>query len=97
VSDVYGLYGRPNVPPHGENATRYCSPRVDALVAQFEHSYDIPTRRRLFAQVGRRLIADVSTIMLYVWEGGYATSKHITGFRPPLLTPFDDMMNVEVR
>ena len=97
VSDVYGLYGCPNVPPHGENATRYCSPRVDALLAAVENSYDEPTRRRLFADVGRQLVADIPTIMLYVWKGGYAGSTGITGYRPPLLTPFDDMMNVDVR
>lgn len=97
VSDVYGLYGCPNIPPHGENATRYWSPQVDALLAQVEQSYDSPTRRRLFAQVGRRLVADVPTIMLYVWKGGYAANKHVTGFHPPVLTPFDDMMQVDVR
>jgi peptide/nickel transport system substrate-binding protein len=97
VSDVYGLYGCPNIPPHGENATRYCSPRVDTLLAQVEQSYDLPTRRRLFAQVSRRFIADVPTIMLYVWKGGYATNNHVSGFHPAPLTPFDDMMNVDVR
>jgi ABC-type transport system substrate-binding protein len=97
VSDIYGLYGCPNIPPHGENATRYCSPRVDALLAQVEQSYDPATRRRLFSQVGRQLITDVPTIILYVWKGGYAVNRHVIGFVPPLLTPFDDMMNVDVQ
>jgi peptide/nickel transport system substrate-binding protein len=97
VSDVYGLYGCPNVPPHGENATRYCSPRVDALLTQIEESYNAAERRRLFGQVQQQLIRDVPTIMLYVWKGGYAVNRDVTGFHPPLLTPFDDMMNVDVR
>ena len=37
------------------------------------------------------------TIMLYVWKGGYASNTHVTDFHPPLLTPFDDMMNVDVQ
>lgn len=97
VSDVYGLYGCPNVPPHGENATRYCSPRVDALLADVERSYATPTRRKLFAAVGRQLVADVPTIMLYVWKGGYASTQRLVDFHPPLLTPFDDMMAVDIR
>jgi peptide/nickel transport system substrate-binding protein len=96
VSDVYGLYGCPNIPPHGENATRYCSPRVDALLAQIEESYDLATRRRLFNEVGQQLVRDVPTIMLYVWKGGYASNHDVSGFHPPVLTPFDDMMNVDV-
>jgi peptide/nickel transport system substrate-binding protein len=97
VSDVYGLYGCPNSPPHGENATRYCSPRVDALLTKIEESYNAAERRRLFAQVQQQLITDIPTIMLYVWNGGYAHNRGVTGFAPPLLTPFDDMMNVDVK
>jgi peptide/nickel transport system substrate-binding protein len=97
VSDVYGLYGCPNIPPHGENATRYCNPRVDALLAEIEASYDPATRRRRFEGVQRELIADVPTIMLYVWKGGYAFNSGVTGFHPPLLTPFDDMLDVDVK
>ena len=54
-------------------------------------------RRRLFADVGRQLVTDIPTIMLYVWKGGYASNKTVVGFHPPLLTPFDDMMGVDVK
>ena len=97
VSDVTGLYGCGTIPPHGENATRYCSHDVDALLAKIELSYDTAQRRRLFGAVQQRLINDVPTIMLYVWKGGYASNKHVRGFHPPLLTPFDDMMGVDVQ
>jgi peptide/nickel transport system substrate-binding protein len=97
VSDVYGLYGCPNIPPHGENATRYCNPRVDTLLTQVEESYDAGLRRRLFGRVQRQIVDDVPTIMLYVWNGGYAQNHAVSGFHPPVLTPFDDMMNVDVQ
>ncbi len=96
VSDVNGLYGCESIPPHGENATRYCSPRVDALLRDVEGSYDETTRRRLFGRVQAQIITDVPTIILYVWRGGYAWSRNVHGFDPPLITPFDDMLGVDV-
>ncbi len=97
VSDVNGLYGCKSIPPNGENATRYCNPQVDRSLSEIEASYDPATRRRLFAKVQNRIIADAPTIVLFVWKGGYAWNRRVTGFDPPLLTPFDDMMNVDVR
>ena len=96
VSDVNGLYGCATIPPHGENATRYCNPSVDRLLVDVESSYDEVLRRKLFAKVQQKIVADVPTIMLYVWRGGYAYNAHVRNFQPPILTPFDDMMNVDV-
>lgn len=96
VSDVNGLYGCATVPPHGENATRYCNPAVDRLIVDVENSYDDALRRKLFAHVQEKIVTDVPTIMLYVWRGGYAYNKNVKGLQPPILTPFDDMMNVDV-
>jgi len=67
------------------------------LLGEIETSYDPATRRRLFAKVQNRIIADAPTIVLFVWKGGYAWNRRVTGFDPPLLTPFDDMMNVDIR
>jgi len=97
VSDVNGLYGCDAIPPRGENASRYCSPHVDALLRDVEASYNDDVRRRLFARVQAQMVADVPTIMLYVWRGGYAWNHHVRAFNPPLITPFDDMQNVDVR
>jgi peptide/nickel transport system substrate-binding protein len=96
VSDVYGLYSCQTIAPHGENATRYCNPHVDDLLTRIEESYNVTERRALFGQVQAQLVADIPTIILYVWNGGYAANKRLHGFHPPPLTPFDDMMNVDV-
>ena len=97
VSDVNGLYGCESIPPQGENATRYCSRRVDASLRDVENSYDTPVRRRLFGRVQAQIVADAPTIVLYVWRGGYAWNTAVRGFDPPLITPFDDMLGVDVR
>ncbi len=95
VSDINGLYGCASIPPKGENATRYCRPQFDATLATVEASYDEATRRHRFARVQQLLIHDVPTVILYVWRGGYAWNKRVSGYDPPLITPFDDMMNVD--
>ena len=97
VSDVTGLYSCGTHPPSGENATRYCNPRVDRMLSEIESSYDDATRERLFGRVQRQIVADTPTIVLFVWKGGYAWNRRVTGFNPPILTTFDDMMNVDVR
>ena len=97
VSDVIGLYSCNTHPPNGENATRYCNPQVDRMLAEVERSYDDATRKRLFARVQQQIVADTPTIVLFVWKGGYAWNRRVSGFNPPILTPFDDMMNVDVQ
>jgi peptide/nickel transport system substrate-binding protein len=97
VSDVYGLYSCQTRPPHGENATRYCDPKVDELLRQTEASYDEATRVKRFGEVQALINEDIPTVILYVWKGGYAWNKAVTGYDPPILTPFDDMMNVDVK
>jgi peptide/nickel transport system substrate-binding protein len=97
VSDAFGLYSCNTQPPNGENATRYCNPRVDAELQQIERSYDARTRKQLFREVQRQIVADSPTIVLYVWKGGYVWNRALTGFNPPILTPFDDMMNVDIK
>jgi len=47
--------------------------------------------------VQQQIVADIPTIILYVWCGGYPWNERVVGFRPPMITPFDDMMNVDVR
>jgi peptide/nickel transport system substrate-binding protein len=97
VSDVYGLYSCQTRPPHGLNANRYCNPKVDDLLRATEASYDKATRIKRFDEVQAQINTDIPTIILYVWKGGYAWNKAVSGFDPPILTPFDDMMNVDVK
>ncbi len=97
VSDVTGLYSCETRPPHGLNATRYCNPKVDELLRETEASYDLPTRVKYFDDVQKLIDTDIPTVVLYVWKGGYAWNKAVSGFDPPILTPFDDMMGVDVK
>jgi peptide/nickel transport system substrate-binding protein len=95
VSDVALTFGCSTIPPHGMNGMRLCDPPLDRILDRVEHAYDEPTRLATFRQAEARIAAIVPTIDLYVWKGGFAWNRRVVGFAPPILTPFDDMMNVD--
>lgn len=97
ASDVALTYGCSTIPPHGMNGMRLCDPRLDAILDRVESSYDDGARRSAFRAAEARIDAIVPTVNLYVWKGGYAWNPRVTGFHPPVLTPFDDMMEVDTR
>jgi peptide/nickel transport system substrate-binding protein len=97
IEDAYGLYGCANIVPNGENASRYCSGTADALFAQLESTYDLTARRRLFTRLQAQINRDLPTLILYVWKGTTASNAAVSGYRGSPLTPFDDMMDVDVK
>ncbi len=97
VADVIDVFGCKGVPPNGENSTRYCNTQFDGLADRLQQTYDPAARKVLFNQLRAKFIADDPATVLYTWLGGTTTSRRVTGFDPPVLTPFDDMMNVDTR
>lgn len=97
VSNVIEQYSCGTRPPNGENGTRFCDPSFDRLLANAERTYDRATQKRLFARAQRFMIGQAVSNVLYVWKGGFAENKRVSGFNPPPLTPFDDMMDVDVQ
>ncbi len=96
IEDVYGLYGCANIVPHGENSTRHCSAAADALFAQLEATYETSRRRQLFGRLQSRINADLPSFILYVWSGATAWNAHLRGYHASTLTPFDDMLDVDI-
>jgi peptide/nickel transport system substrate-binding protein len=97
IEDAYGLYGCRNIVPNGENATRYCSHAADELFAQLESTYEPVQRRTLFAHLQAQIIRDLPTVILYVAKTCTAWNDAVHGYHPSPLTPFDDMMNVDIQ
>lgn len=95
VADVTDVFGCKGLPPNGENSTRYCSKSFDDLTESLQRTYDPAKRASLFKKLESQFVSDDPATVLYVWLGGTAANKRVTGFDPPALTPFDDMMNVD--
>jgi peptide/nickel transport system substrate-binding protein len=54
-----------NVPPHGYNKSRICDPRIDALLARAQRTYDLAQRMALYVRLQRVLFAEMPIALLY--------------------------------
>jgi peptide/nickel transport system substrate-binding protein len=54
-----------NVPPHGYNKSRICDPRIDALLARGQRTYDLAQRKAIYVQLQRLLAGAMPVALLY--------------------------------
>jgi peptide/nickel transport system substrate-binding protein len=52
-------------PPHGNNDTRYCNPELDAAEQRALTNYDIPTRKKAYAEIEAILTRDVPVLPIW--------------------------------
>jgi peptide/nickel transport system substrate-binding protein len=90
------LFACAETPPNGENTNHYCNKKTDELLGRMSETYDEAQRRRLAADIARIIDADVPTIVMYIRDGMFAYNTDVTGWHPNQISPFDDMMNVDV-
>jgi peptide/nickel transport system substrate-binding protein len=96
IGDFSALYGCDQFPPAGQNELRWCNLKADrAMHALFGH-YDQAQRNADDKIVFEALAKDRPQITLGIPDGGYIYNKDLKGWNPNALTPFDDMMNVDI-
>jgi len=66
------------VPPAGNNVSRYCSPEMDRDQAVALSTFSRPERKAAYAKIERLLLRDVPAVFLYYQPLRYA---HIAGLR----------------
>lgn len=96
IGDFSYLYGCDEIPPNGQNDLHWCNPRADAAIhAVFSH-YDQAQRnaddRILFAELAK----DRPQITYQGVQEGYIYNEDLKGFNPNGVSPFDDIMNVDI-
>ena len=96
IGELSNLYECNQAPPNGQNMMHYCNPQVDAAMEKFKRSYDEAKRQQYVNFEQEQIVKDVPTIVLYVLKDGYAYNTDLTGYHPNQLSPFDDMMNVDI-
>ncbi len=96
VGDLSNIFESNQIPPNGQNNTRYHNAQVDAWMEQFKASYNPELHEKLLLEEARQIVKDVPMINLYLAQDGYAVSKKVTGYAPGSFTQFDDMMNVDI-
>ncbi|MBV8580641.1 MAG: hypothetical protein JOZ86_08385, partial [Candidatus Eremiobacteraeota bacterium] len=63
--DTTDQFACANVPPHGYNKSRICDPRIDALLAQGQRTYDPARRTAIYVQLERLLADELPIALLY--------------------------------
>jgi peptide/nickel transport system substrate-binding protein len=96
VGEISNIWECNQIPPNGQNVTRFCNAELDRLLEEFKMTYDTERHRQILDQEMRIIVANVPTIVLYVEKSGNAYDNRLTGWNPGAWTPFDDMMNVSL-
>ncbi len=95
--DLSNIYECTQIPPNGQNATRYCNPKLDKLLEQYKQTYNFDQHKKILDQEVTLVVGDAPTIVIDIPKYGFSWDKHLTGYAPNSVTPFDDMMNVDIK
>jgi peptide/nickel transport system substrate-binding protein len=83
-------------PPNGQNNTRWCNPRAQAAMDAFFTHYEQPQRNADVLVVEQEFVKDVPMFVTSLREDIYAYNSDLKNFHPNSITPFDNMMNVDI-
>ena len=96
IGDFSFEYACDEIPPAGQNDLHWCNQKVTAAAhALFTH-YDQGGRNKDDAVVFQGLAEDVPMIVTTGREDIYIFNSDLKNFHPNDVTPFDDMMNVDI-
>jgi peptide/nickel transport system substrate-binding protein len=96
IGDYSNLYACDQFPPRGQNDVRWCNPVADKAMHDLYKHYDQGQRNKDVAVVMEQLQKDVPTIVTTGGEDTFFYNRDLKNFHPGALTPFDNMMNVDI-
>ena len=88
--------GCAQIPPNGENNTRFCDARTDALLARAKAAYDEDARKPVLHELALRISDRVPYFVMDIREDIHAYNKDLQNWHPNSSSPFDDFMNVDI-
>ena len=62
----------------------------------FKETYDVARQKRDSFVAQEQIVRDYPLAVLYISEDIFAYNADLKNFRPNAVTPFDDMMNVDI-
>jgi ABC-type transport system substrate-binding protein len=96
IGDMSPLYSCHTFPPNGQNNLRWCNPRAQAAMdALFTH-FDQSKRNQDMLVVQQEFTRDVPSVVTSLREDVYGYNKDLKNFNPNSITPFDNMMTVDI-
>jgi len=94
--DLSNLYACYRFPPNGQNDPRYCDPAVTAAIDRGKVQYDRAKRVPDMNFIQQQIFTDAPIIVLDTRKELYAYNSDLKNWHPNPLSPFDDMMNVDI-
>jgi len=96
LGDYSSIYGCGAFPPAGQNDVRWCDHAAQAAMDALFGHYDLAQRTADVKVVMRRFVDDVPSIVSFLRVDLYAYNRDLTNYHPNNLTPFDNMMDVDI-
>jgi peptide/nickel transport system substrate-binding protein len=94
--DSSNLYACYRFPPNGQNDPRWCDPAATAQMDRAKESYDPAVRKVAIDAVQQAVYAQVPTIIVDVRKQLAAYNSDLKNWHPNSVSPFDDMLNVDI-
>jgi len=91
VIGVHRTYLSSNIKPGviWSNTQSYSNPKVDELLAQATVERDPETRKRLYAEFQRIVVADAPVTFTHAWAQGYAARRDLTDVPATIWAPMN--------
>jgi peptide/nickel transport system substrate-binding protein len=96
IGDFSFVFACNQIPPLGQNDTHWCNPTANAAMERVFSDYDQAQRDTDDRVVFEQFAKDLPDIVLWGVQSIYVYNKDLKGFHPNGVSPFDDMMNVDI-
>lgn len=96
IGDYSSVYGCESFPPAGENNLRWCNPRAQAAMNALETHFDQASRNKDVRVLQKAFVNDAPSVVITMREDPYAYNSDLKNFHPNSITPFDNMMDVDI-
>jgi peptide/nickel transport system substrate-binding protein len=96
LGDISEDFACDQKPPTGYNFGRVCDPQVDKLFAEFNATYDEAVRKKIAQAYQEKLVDDAAFVSLPSEFQLFAFNSDLKNYKPPLVSPFDNMMDVDI-
>jgi peptide/nickel transport system substrate-binding protein len=96
MGDYSGNYGCDQFPPQGGNDVRWCNRTAQSAMEAFYGHYNTSQRYADIKVVMEELVKDVPSVVTMMREDLFAYNRDLKNYSPNNVTPFDNMMDVDI-
>jgi peptide/nickel transport system substrate-binding protein len=96
IGDFSSIYGCSSFPPAGQNDLRWCNTTAQHAMDTLMEHYEPSQRKADLKVFMHEFVKDAPSIVSFLRVDLFAYNKDLKNYRPNNLTPFDNMMDVDI-